>query len=64
MVVPPPAGMFVKQFAVAFRQMDMTRFAGAFGGESFTKGFNLYAYPAGASFCADKRMQKRFRAAP
>ncbi len=26
--------------------------------------FGLHAYPAGASFCADKRMQKRFRAAP
>ena len=36
----------------------------AFGGESLTKGNSLYAYPAGASFCADKRMQKRFRAAP
>ena len=28
------------------------------------KRLNWYAYPAGASFCADKRMQKRFRAAP
>ena len=32
-------------------------------GELFRK-LGLYAYPAGASFCADKRMQKRFRAAP
>ncbi len=30
----------------------------------FYKRLNWYAYPAGASFCADKRMQKRFRAAP
>ena len=44
--------MFVKQFAGAWRR-----------GESFTSP-NWYAYPAGASFCADKRMQKRFRAAP
>ena len=39
-------------------------FFSPFGGESLTKGNSLYAYPAGASFCADKRMQKRFRAAP
>ena len=36
----------------------------AFGGAESPEGDSLYAYPAGASFCADKRMQKRFRAAP
>ena len=30
----------------------------------FYKRLNWYAYPAGAYFCADKRMQKRFRSAP
>ena len=35
-----------------------------FGGAGLIKDFSWHAYPAGASFCADKRMQKRFRAAP
>ena len=46
------------------RRIFVKKFAVAFGGESLIKGFSWYAYPAGASFCADKRMQKRFRAAP
>ena len=62
--------------AGAFRRMDMTQFAIAFGGmfvkksaitsggASFLQSLSKHAYPAGASFCADKRMQKRFRAAP
>ena len=62
--------------AGAFRRMDMTQFAIAYRrdvrekvcyhlrwGKIFRK-LGLYACPAGASFCADKRMQKRFRAAP
>ena len=40
------------------------KFAGACGGGELFRKLGLHAYPAGASFCADKRMQKRFRAAP
>ena len=62
--------------AGAFRRMDMAQFAIAYrrdvrekvcyhsGGASLLQGLSKHAYPAGASFCADKRMQKRFRAAP
>ena len=61
MVVPPPAGMFVKKLAGAFRQMDMTRFAGAFGGESFTKGFSLYGCRWGVPFTRAKGTKTRSR---
>ena len=71
-----PGGMFVISSVVAYRR-DRSfarfkqarlpgggRFVGACGGEKSPKGDGLYAYPAGASFCTDKRIQKRFRAAP
>ena len=42
----------VKKIVVAYRRRRSFRY------------HSKHAYPAGASFCADKRMQKRFRAAP
>ena len=52
LVCTATAGAFMKKSAITS------------GGEGLIKGFSWYAYPAGASFCDDKRMQKRFRAAP
>ena len=70
-----PAGAFVKKIAGACGGASLleglvsmpTRrgwSAIACGGESFTRGFNLYAYPAGAYFCAYKSRQNTLGALP
>ena len=52
LVCTATAGAFMKKSAITS------------GGAGLLQGLSKHACPAGASFCADKRMQKRFRAAP